>query len=79
MNGKEKWAGITMMGLLGIIQLCGAVLYGKDSNWFMFGLSLGGSIIMTIFFVTALLIFKIDSSFKRLEKKLDGKENDKKQ
>jgi len=78
MHRKEKWVAVTLLGLLAMIQLCGAVLYGKGGNWFMFGMSLGGSVVMSICFVGAALAFKIDSSFNRLEKKLDGKEQNNK-
>ncbi|HUV85412.1 MAG TPA: hypothetical protein VMV86_06870, partial [Methanosarcinales archaeon] len=75
---KEKWVAVTLLGLLAMIQLCGAVLYGKGGNWFMFGMSLGGSVVMTICFVGTALALKIDSSFNRLEKKLDGKDQNNK-
>ena len=78
MNRKEKWVAVTLLGLVAMIQLCGAVLYGKGGNWFMFGMSLGGSVVMTICFVGAALAIKIDSSFNRLEKKLDGKDQNNK-
>jgi hypothetical protein len=60
---------ITLSGSA-LLQLIAAISYGFNANWRMFGLSLGGSLIMVVAFASVLLAWKIDERFDRLEELL---------
>jgi len=57
-----------VLGLSALIQLCAAIIYGTRVEWFRFGLSLAGCVIMMTFFSAILVVCKIDSRFNQLEK-----------
>ena len=68
MDSKRTKIGLTVLGLGALLQLCVGILHGARAEWFRFGLSLTGCIIMAIFFTGVLLVCKIDSRFNQLEK-----------